>query len=180
MEIKLDKQRPPLKSIIDAWHTKCAEIRLSQAGTPMPIIPPSRMLESLKILAKTLRGHGFTYDEIDSTNVSILIVNTCWKEDKIRKMSNIEVRKAKKNLSDDWDSVIHSSEFSGIEIAELNEDEKIVITEKNLAKPAQKLPELNPSDRIKMDTSDMSETPLDDEFLADMASVGTILKDDNE
>ena len=45
-------------------------------------------------------------------------------------MSNIEVRKAKKNLSDDWDSVIHSSEFSGIEIAELNEDEKIVVTEK--------------------------------------------------
>ena len=160
--------KPPLKSIVDAWHSDCAEIRLSERGTPMPIINPSRMLESLKILAKTLLQNGYSYEEVDSPRVSVLIVDKCWKEDQIKKISTVEIRKAKKNLADSWDSVIHSKEFSGIVIATLDESEKIIAVPKIEYKKEEKPLELNPSDRIKMDTSDVPDAPLDLDFLEEL------------
>jgi hypothetical protein len=179
LEIRLST-KPPLKSIVDAWHSECAEIRLSDRGTPMPIINPSRMLESLKILAKTLFQNGYSYEEVDSPRVSILIVDKCWKENQIVKMSTVDVRKAKKNLADSWDSIIHSKEFSGIVIAKLEESEKIVAVQKTEYKKEEKLPELDPSDRIKMDTSDLAKPEFDEEILAELAALGTVLEEKYE
>ena len=148
--------KPPLKSIVDAWHSECAEIRLSERGTPMPIINPARMLESLKILAKTLLQHGYTYEEVDSHRVSILIVDKCWKEDQIVKMSTVDVRKAKKNLADSWDSIIHSKEYSGIVIAKLDESEKIVAAPKTEYKKEEKLLDKPPTEKEMVDMANLA------------------------
>jgi hypothetical protein len=125
-----DDSRIPLKSLIEAWKIKCGEVRLGDGGTPYVMIPSSRMMESLKILAKTLKSSGFTYDEIDSPIVNQAIVEKCWRENVIRKMSLVQIRRAKENLSDLWNETIHSSEFSGIVISTLEENEKIVPVEK--------------------------------------------------
>jgi len=152
--------KPPLKSIVDAWHSECAEIRLSERGTPMPIINPTRMLESLKILAKTLLQNGYSYEEVDSVRVSMLIVDKCWKEDQIVKMSTVDIRKAKKNLADSWDSIIHSKEYSGIVIAKLDESEKIVAAPKTEYKKEEKL----------------LDKPLTEEEMVEMANMPQKLK----
>jgi len=160
--------KPSIRMLIDVWHAECAEIRMSEHGTPMPIIPNSRMMESLKILAKTLLEHGYPYEEVDKTNVSVMIVDKCWKENKIRKMSLADIRKAKMNLAETWDSVLHSSEFSGITIATLSEDEKIVATEQKEYKKPEKPLEMNPKDMLKMDTSDIPDAPLDLDFIEEL------------
>ena len=184
----MGKERHELLAIIEGWHSDCADIRFSDAGTPMEIIPNSRMMESLKILAKTLRDeHGLTYEEIDSHSISIMIVDTCWDEDVIRKISTADIRRAKKNLSKLWDKVIHNPNFSGIKIATLDESEKVVAVKKETSAPKitpkvepkvePKLPDLDPKDRIVMDTSDMADVPFDDEILAELAAVGVSLEE---
>jgi hypothetical protein len=159
-------EKPPIKSIILAWIDDRGEWRSSPSGKTYKVISNSSMMESLKILAKTLLDYGYKYEEIDTSRVSILIADTCWKEDKIRKMSVGEIRKAKKNLADDWDAIIHSSEFSGITISTLKENEKIVPVQKNEKK--EKTLEIDPKDRIRMDTSDMLDAPLDVDFLEEL------------
>ena len=145
---------PPLNKIIDAWKTSCGDVYLGEKGTPYVRIPSARMRESLQILRKTLVGYGYTYEEIDSVRVSMAIVDACWKENKIVKMSISEIKKAKKNLSDDWDEVIHDPEFSGIVIAKLDEDEKDVPVAKTEYKKPEKTKEeimseiFEPKDRI--------------------------------
>jgi hypothetical protein len=132
---------------------------------------PADLHESFQRLYKTLTQNGYSSEEIDSPHLSKQIVDICWREDKIRKMSNSEVRQAKKSLADDWDEFLHQPEISGITIATLDEDEKIVpvvrAIYKKEPKPERPL-EINPSDRITMDTSDMAEAPLDLDFLKDL------------
>lgn len=174
------EDRPPLKSIIDAWKAKVGETRVGERGSVFVIIPNSRRLECLKILAKTLKNYGLTDEEIDSPHLSKLIVDTCWKEKKIKRMSLTEIRKAKEDLAEDWDEVIHGSEFSGIEIAELSESEKMIPVQRTEVKREEKPLEIDPSDRIVMDTSDMREVPLDDEILSELEAIGTFLKEKDE
>jgi len=123
--------RIPIKSIIDAWHEKCSEVRKGDGGTLYRIITNASMMESLQILAKTLLQNGYTIQEIDTSRVSIMLVNTCWKESRIRKISRSDISRAKLHLSEDWHQLIHGSKYSGIEIATLDESEKLVAVERS-------------------------------------------------
>ncbi len=163
--------RTPLKTIIDAWHHKCSELRKGDGGTLYRIITNASMMESLQILAKTLLQNGYTVEEMDTSRVSIMLANTCWKETRIRKISRSDIARAKLHLTEDWHQLIHSSQYSGIEIATLDESEKLVPVEKvERARREERPLELNPSDRIKMDTSDIVEPPVDEDFLRELES----------
>lgn len=123
-------ERPSTRNIILAWKSECGEWRRGDGGTKFQVMSPSDLHESFQRLYKTLTQNGYTPEEIDSPHLSKMIVDICWREDKIRKMSNSEVRQAKKSLAEDWDEFMHSSEISGIAIATLEEDEKIVPVER--------------------------------------------------
>lgn len=149
-----------------AWKSECGEWRKGDGGTPFLILPPSRMPDNFLILYKTFVKHGYTHEEINEVLVAKTMVDICWKEDRIRKMSNSEVRRAKKNLAEDWDEFLHSPCISGITISTLEEDEKIVTVQKIEKK--ERVLDIDPKDRIKMDTSDVSDAPLDIDFLEEM------------
>jgi hypothetical protein len=160
--------RPSTRNIVIAWKSECGEWRRGDGGTKFQVMSPADLHESFQRLYKTLTQQGYTPEEIDSPHLSKMIVDICWREDKIRKMSNSEVRQAKKNMAEDWDQFIHGSEISGITIATLDENEKIIPVERPPYKKPEKTLEINPSDRIVMDTSDIVDAPLDLEFLKEL------------
>jgi hypothetical protein len=170
----MSEERTTIADIIKVWFKDCSVVRIGEKGTPYSIIPSSKMPESLKILAKTMHEAGYSYKEMDDFKVSLKIADTCWREDKIVKMSSADVKKSKYSLTLDWDLAIAT--YCNVKIAKLEENEKIVETfkrESNL--------ELNPSDRIKMDTSDQTKPEWDEEILAEFATIGvTIDKGENE
>jgi hypothetical protein len=125
---------------------------------------PADLHESFQRLYKTLTQNGYSSEEIDSPHLSKQIVDICWREDKIRKMSNSEVRQAKKSLADDWDEFLHQPEFSGITIATLDEDEKIV-------------PVVRTKTEYKAESKkEKPEKPLTEEEMAEMANLSEKLK----
>lgn len=123
-------EKPSTREILLAWKSECGEWRRGDGGTKFQVMSAADLQESFQRLYKTLTQNGYTREEIDSPHLSKMIVDICWREDKIRKMSNSEVRQAKKSLAEDWDEFIHSSEMSGIVIATLEEGEKIVPVER--------------------------------------------------
>lgn len=173
MEIKLS-DRIPIDRIIRAWKDEFGLSRTSETGVSYIVIKTS--IENLRILARTMMDSGYTFEELDDYRTSVKIADICWRDDKIIKMSMSAIQKAKISLTNDWHQVISAKEFSGIEMSKV--DPKI----ESKAEPTKKSKpiEIEPKNRIKMDTSDMAEVPFDDEILAELAAIGTFLKEEDE
>lgn len=122
--------RKPIKHIIDAWHYANSECRVGDGGTPYRIISKKSMPEALLVLVKTFLENGYRIEELDTSSVSILLINRCWKENVILKISRSDIAREKINLSEQWHELLHSPMYSGIKIAKLDESEKIVAVEK--------------------------------------------------
>ncbi len=71
-------ERLPISVIVNKWKSECGEVRTSERGVSYTVIPSSRMMESLRVLAKTLYDLGYTYDDMDEYAVSIAIADACW------------------------------------------------------------------------------------------------------
>jgi hypothetical protein len=153
--------RPSIDSVLKKWKFKYGEARTSDKGRIYIIMPSGPMLQNLKILIKSLFYCGYSFEELDHHGIAVRVANFCWNEEKIVKMSQTEIRKAKINLANDFSEVL--AEYSNVTMVELSEDEKIVPKQKETVK--EKELELDPTDRIKMDISDLEEAPLDLEFL---------------
>jgi hypothetical protein len=164
----MEDNKPSIEKILKKWKSEYGEMHTNENGASYPIIPKSRMVESLKSLGKTMLDYGWTFDEIDSTRVAVAVSNIVWREDAITKMSPAEIRKAKFKTTKDWEEAI--AEFSEIIISKVEVEKPPYIppTEnKKEVKPEKPL-ELDPKDRIKMDTSDFPDTPIDLEFLKEL------------
>ena len=157
-------EKPSLDRFIKSWISECGEARTSDHGTKYVIIPTQRMHESLRILAKTLLDAGFSFDELDSARVAVKIADLVWRESKITRMSATEIRKAKLGVTEDWGIAL--GEFSGITFAK--DVEPLEVVEAPKIEKKEKVLELNPSDRIKMDTSDVVDPEKDLEFLKEL------------
>ena len=155
--------RIPLKTIINAWHDKCSEWRKGDGGTPYKIIARANMAESLQILVKTLLQNGYTIKEMDSSRVSIMIINRCWKENVIVKISKSDIAREKINLSEQWHELLDSPKYSGVEIATLDESEKIVTVEKPI--------------RSTIVKEEKTELPPTEEEMAAMANLADKLRE---
>ncbi len=129
-------------------------------------------IDKLKTLARTFLSSGYTFEEIKSKTVRLPIGNICWREGQITKMTKQEIRQAKDNLDDNWLEAI--AEFSGIVIAEHKPLENP--TYKPIPKKIEKIPEIEPTDRIILSSAG-EEVPFDEGILAELAALGTVLKD---
>ena len=166
MENSLNDNIPNISTILRFWKEECGEIRTSQTGVQYTIIPSNRTRDSLKKLAMTLIGYGYTFEELDSVSLSVKIADVCWREDKIKKMSLSEIKKAKISLALDWNEAI--AEFSGVVIADYEETKKAVPYSKKEDKKQEPILDIEPKDRIKVETSDMVDPPLDLDFLKEL------------
>lgn len=173
---ELDK--PSIEELINRWHLEYGVTRRGDGGTLFQIIPKESMLEALFALAKTMNDLGFTYKEMYDPKVSFEIIDICWKESKIKKIPKNEIKQNKLDLTKDWKRVI--SKYSDIKISKLEDGEKLEVTENS--KPIEKeKPVVEKDNRVmKIDTSDMADTPFDPEILAELAAIGTFLKDADE
>jgi len=161
----MSKEKLPVEKLINKWKVEHFVDKMSEKGTPYKILPNSCRMECLTILAKTLFDHGYSYDDMDKSDVSLKIANVCWRSDKIVKMSGPEIAKAKYSIALDWQEVI-DGKYLDIEISKLEDHEKPVFKEE--PKVQSKPLEIDPSDRIKMDTSDIEEPELDSDFLSEL------------
>lgn len=164
----MEDNRPPIEGIIRAWKSELGETRTSERGLSYIVIRATT--ENLKALARTMLDSGYVFDDIDSISVALKIANICWREDKIVKMTNSEIKKAKAALTDDWNEAI--AEFSGIVISEYKplENPVYVSIKNNISvsiNRTEKVLDIEPKDRIKMDTSDMVEAEVDLDFLSE-------------
>jgi hypothetical protein len=139
----LSDERLPIQKIINAWKKAEGIEKISSLGKEFYIVKTSP--SNLRILAQTLLDNGYSYGEICSDNVAIKLVSTCWLEDKIKKMSLTEVRKAKKDLLVEWEETLDSEEFSGIKMSKPKPLEK-----KSEPKPETKKP-IAPVDEKEME-----------------------------
>ena len=170
--------RANLIDLINEWHAECSETRLGDGGTPFQVIPGKRMLECLNILAKTLKENGFSFEEMKANSTTIIIVNKCWREDKIVKMSKSKVHEAKESLSLDWKGVL--GKFSKIGISKLDDNEKITPIPKEIKPPKEEFElKLDPTKRYSgINATGFAEPVYDLEFLAELGVKPP--KDENE
>jgi hypothetical protein len=84
-------------------------------------------------------------------------------------MTNSQIKKAKLELANDWQEII-DAEYSGVKISKCEELKKVEYspTVKTEYKKQEKALELYPSDRIKMDVSDMPDPEIDTDFLKEI------------
>lgn len=129
------------------------------------------MLECLSILAHTMLEKGYSIEEIDSPSIAVKIADTCWREDKIRKMSLSEIRKAKYSLTLDWNEIV-----GGLEDIEISKHREVYKKEEAKEPPKEKVPELpkteeemqelaNLANQLRDDTIPDDDKVLDTDFL---------------
>lgn len=157
----MEDTRTPIERIIRAWKHECGVVRTSEKGTQYVIIPSSEMHESLRILAQTMYDSGYSFEEMDDYRIAVKIADICWREDKIVKMSNSEIKKAKVSIALDWEEAI--APFLGISMSKVEPEELEEVKPKK-----ERILEIYPTDRIKMDTSDTIDAPVDIEFLNEL------------
>ena len=174
------------------WKDEHSVWYRGDGGTPYRRIPTREMPDALFSLSKTLITQGHSFEEIDNSRVGSMIADTCIREDKIVKMSNSDVKRAKTSLGIDWNENLRSKRFrdflaSFLEqpikevVVKTEESEKIVIVEKTGPKKQQKAEKtkeeimdeiLNPKNRIQSDQKIDRSNDLDLELLKELGIEG--------
>jgi hypothetical protein len=164
----VSENRPSIETIVLGWKEEYGVKRSGDRGSEYYVIANSDKVEAFRALAKTFFDYGYSFEEINEGSVSVKISRLCWRDDKIKKMSDSEVKKAQLAFAKDWNEVLHRREFTGITISKCEPDNKPVEVVKKEEFKKEKVLEIDPSDRIKMDTSDIADSPLDPDFLREL------------
>lgn len=135
-----EDSRISIEKIINGWKSQYGVWRTSERGESYKVIG-NNIVEKLRILAKTMMDHGYSFDEIDSPRVSAKIADICWREEKITKMSASEISRAKKGLANDWNEVVSDPEFSGIKFSQVEEKKEHIV---NAIVPTRQFPKDQP------------------------------------
>ena len=158
--------RMPADKIIGAWKAENGIKRVSEKGTPYVIIKAN--MTNLEILADTLIEQGYSVDEISTPSFAVKIANICWREDKIQKMSNSEVNKAKYSLALDWSELLCHNKYTKLVMAKggdirfdnVEKEEPIAVpTEPEMAELASR------TDKLRNPNISTEEDEEDTEFL---------------
>lgn len=123
----------------------------------------------LTILIRTLIDEGYDEDTIKSTTTRNLIINGCEAPDGASSRSGSKIRKSKQITLDNLKQIIPQffrGKFSTVPTENekqtvLPEKPQTVFEQPKIEKPL----DIEPKGRIKMDTSDVVDNPLDLEFL---------------
>lgn len=165
-----EETRQSIFDTIDNWLADCGEVRQSERGTTYLVIPiPDRRGHMLNLI-QDMVNRGFSKEDIENARVSDKVVKTCW-SDLITKMSAKELKKSRDISRTQWEAAI--TEFFVVPVAKYSKPKKMSPMVKKEMKE-EVIPDLEPKDRIKIDTSGIADAPLDEDFLAELAAAGMI------
>ena len=162
-----DNEKPSIDKIIAVWKANCGETKHSERGTAYVVVPiPDRYIHFLNLI-QTLLDHGYDKEYIESGSLRGKVVLACW-PDIITKISAKDLRRNRAITASQWDEAVNK--FSDIAISKFVEPDKEVPVQKAEIKKEykEKVLEIEPKDRIKMDTSDIADSPLDPDFLREL------------
>lgn len=164
-----------IDDIIEDWKTEFGTPAQGQWG-PYRFIDFKRNREYVLNLVQTLRDEGFTKEDLLIGRNQLKVVEACEAPSgkSIRKSSSI--KKTKDMTASNWKYAIREIFPEKISVcntesssAPIREPAITIFTNTTPIKTKpEKLIEIDPKDRIKMDTSDISDNPLDLEFLKEL------------
>ena len=158
-----DSERLSIDRILELWLASCGEEKTSDSGSTFLVVPIADRRGHLLNLIQAMVTYGYTQDEIKTGSVSMKVVKTCW-SDLIKKMSVKKVRESREITRQQWEKAI--DEYFVSDFPKYTKPEKAASPAPLEPKPKkEKLLELNPKDRIRMDTSDIADAPIDFDFL---------------
>jgi hypothetical protein len=161
------EEKPSIDDIIDAWDLDCSEVMVSARGSTYRAIPRIDRRTHFLNLIQSILDNGYEEDDLKTGSLSTKIVMLCWPEVN-RKCTMSELKKWKDDTRRTWEDAIKEKIGTNVVLSKHVEG-KIPIP--FVAKRApEKIIEINPSDRIKMNTEDMLENPLDLDFLKELDS----------
>jgi hypothetical protein len=162
LEDKLsDSERLSIDRILELWLASCGEEKTSDSGSTFLVVPIADRRGHLLNLIQAMVTYGYTQDEIKTGSVSMKVVKTCW-SDLIKKMSVKKVRESREITRQQWEKAI--DEYFVSEFPKYVKPEKAVPPVAPVPKKEKPL-ELDPKDRLQMDTSDVADAPIDFDFL---------------
>ncbi len=154
-----------IDDIITNWKYGCGQEKVSDRGTSYIVVPIANRRGNFLNLIQTLVDKGFTKEEIRSSEISTKVVKECW-SDLIVNMSAKDLRKNRDITRRQWEEAI--KEFFAEPISEYRGPVKPTVPEFKKEAKKEKVLELDPTDRIKMDTSDVVDADLDLDFLEEI------------
>ncbi len=157
-----------IQDIIYDWKHECGIQRTGKSGS-YRMIPFEGKKDLLLALAQTMIDEGHSEESILSLNTRNLVCNTCAAPDAANVKNN---KKIKQITGEQWKEAL--KEFYRGPVSQFRPKET-----KNYSVPVEEveessnavLSEINPSDRIKVDTTGFAETPLDLDFLSEIGQV---------
>jgi hypothetical protein len=161
-----------IDDILTNWKMGCGIEKTSDGGSTYLVIPIADRRGHFLDLIQAMVSYGYSKDEIKSPIISTKVVKTCW-SDLIKKMSDKGVRKARDISRNQWEDA--QKEFFAIPLPKYVRHIKPEVPlsiykaeEHKKEVGSKKILEIEPSDRIKMDTSDIPDAPLDLDFLKEI------------
>lgn len=170
-----------VQTIIDNWKIQFGSKGRGETG-PYDYIPFNRKKDLLYLLAEILKEEGYKredfLDEDDKINATmqLKVVNACEAEEGSSKRKPCKIKQSKDITAKNWKWAVQSVFLNELTVPApakevVDKDSaysrQIKDPELSKSKPEKEL-EINPTDRIKIDTSDMAEAELDEEFLKEL------------
>ena len=159
-----DNEKLSVDRILDLWKADCGEEKTSEAGTTYLVVPIADRRGRLLDLIQAMTNYGHTQEEIRSSTVMLKVVKICW-PDLIKRMSAKDIRKNRDITRAQWKEAL--DEFFVTNFPKYVKPEKAAPIQKTEAKK-EKVLELDPKDRIKMDVSDIEDAPIDLDLLQEL------------
>ena len=139
---------------------------------PYRYIAFSQKKDLLLTLARTLMDEGYGKEDLKLTSTQNLIVNACEAPDGASSRSLSKIRKSKQITASNWKYVIVEF-FRGSFSTHTSQKQNTTIetsptTVFESPKPVEKVLEIDPADRLKIDTSNCAKKVLDTDFLSEI------------
>ena len=164
----MNEDRPSFDKIVGGWKDHYGVSRTSPLGTIYPVIPKNNLEEAMRSLVVTFLNNGYSFEEISLASMGVRLSKECWSEEYIWRMSGNDLKKAQLRFAKAWKDVVFRKEFTGMVISKVDPENRPI--EEPKPEKKEKVLELDPSDRIKIDTSDIPDNPLDEDFLKELDS----------
>ena len=159
-----------IEDIIIEWRVEFGVSARGKTGKYY-YIDYAQKKDLLTILIRTIIDEGYDEDVVKSVTTRNLIINGCEAPDGASSRSSSKIKKSKNITADNLKEIIPEF-FRGKFSIVAHEKEKIALPEKpqtTFEQPkVEKIPEIDPKDRIKMDTSDVVDGELDLDFLKEL------------
>jgi len=160
-----------LEEIVDEWKGEFGILGRGKNG-PYRYIDYSQKKDLLMTLVRTLIDEGYDQNTLKSTRTANLIINACEAPDGASSRSSGKIRKSKQITASNLKFVL--TEFFRGPFSSHNPQQQNATlppspqTTFQQPKSKEKILEIDPTDRIKIDTSDIADNPLDPEFLKEI------------